>query len=75
MYKRQAKASVGSFALVPGLGSYILGRQFGLPGIFIAYAADEWVRGMLMMARWHWHGWLPHARQVQRRIRDMADDE
>lgn len=70
-----AKASVGSFALVLGLGSYILGRQFGLPGIFIAYAADEWVRGMLMMARWHWHGWLPHARQVQRRIRDMADDE
>ena len=64
-------ASLGSFILVLGLGSYFLGRSLGLPGIFIAYAADEWVRGMLMMARWHWHGWLPHARKAQRRVRDM----
>ena len=62
-------ASIGSFALVLGFGSYVLGRSLGLPGIFIAYAADEWVRGLLMMARWHWHGWLPHARQAQRRVR------
>ncbi len=62
-------ASVGSFALVLGLGSYVLGRSLGLPGIFIAYAADEWVRGLLVMARWHWHGWLPHARSAQRRVR------
>lgn len=66
------QASIGSFALVLGLGSYLLGRKLGLPGIFIAYAADEWVRGMLMMSRWHWHGWLPHARQTQRRIRDKS---
>lgn len=66
-------ASAGSFGLVLGLGSYILGRKFGLPGVFIAYAADEWVRGLLMMARWHWHGWLPHAREAQRRVRDMSD--
>lgn len=62
-------ASIGSFVLVLGLGSYVLGRSLGLPGIFIAYAADEWVRGLLMMARWHWHGWLPHARSSQRRVR------
>jgi Na+-driven multidrug efflux pump len=62
-------ASLGSFILVLGLGSYVLGRSFGLPGIFIAYAADEWVRGLLMMARWHWHGWLPNARRTQRRVR------
>lgn len=62
-------ASVGSFALVLGLGSYLLGRTFGLPGIFIAYAADEWVRGLLVMARWHWHGWLPNARLTQRNVR------
>ncbi len=62
-------ASVGSYVLVLGVGSYMLGRTFGLPGIFIAYAADEWVRGLLMMARWHWHGWLPHARDAQRRVR------
>lgn len=62
-------ASLGSFALVLGCGSYFLGHTFGLPGIFIAYAADEWVRGLLMWARWHWHGWLPHARNSQRRVR------
>jgi Na+-driven multidrug efflux pump len=62
-------ASVGSFVVVLGFGSYVLGRSLGLPGIFIAYAADEWVRGLLMMARWQWHGWLPHARSAQRRVR------
>ena len=62
-------ASVGSFIVVLGLGSYVMGRNFGLPGIFIAYAADEWVRGLLMMARWHWHGWVPHAREAMRRVR------
>lgn len=67
-------ASVGSFALVLGLGSYFLGRAFGLPGIFIAYAADEWLRGLLMAARWHWHGWLPHARDSQRRVRGRWSD-
>jgi Na+-driven multidrug efflux pump len=64
-------ASVGSFALVLGMGSYVLGRHFGLPGIFIAYAADEWVRGLLMMARWHWLGWLPHAQRTLRRVRGL----
>jgi Na+-driven multidrug efflux pump len=62
-------ASVGSFALVLGLGSFVLSRTFGLPGIFVAYAADEWVRGLLMLARWQWHGWLPNARKAQRRVR------
>ena len=62
-------ASMGSFVLVLGVGSYVLGRKFGLPGIFIAYAADEWIRGLLVMARWHWHGWLPNARSAQRRVR------
>lgn len=62
-------ASLGSFFLVLGAGSYIMGRNFGLPGIFIAYAADEWVRGLLMWARWNWHGWLPHARSSQRRVK------
>lgn len=62
-------ASVSSFIVVLGLGSYVLGRSLGLPGIFIAYAADEWVRGLLMMARWHWHGWVPHARDAMRRVR------
>jgi len=62
-------AGIGSHVLVLGFGSYLLGRAFGLPGIFVAYAADEWVRGLLMMARWHWYGWLPNARTTQRRVR------
>jgi Na+-driven multidrug efflux pump len=62
-------ASVASLVLVLGVGSYTLGRAFGLPGIFAAYAADEWIRGLLMQARWAWLGWLPHARNTQRRVR------
>lgn len=62
-------ASIASLILVLGVGSSLLGRHFGLVGIFIAYAADEWIRGLLLMARWRWHGWLPYARDTQRRIR------
>ena len=62
-------ASVGSFALLLGLGSYLLGRQWGLPGIWLAYAADECVRGGLMWWRWRRKGWLPHARQTLRGLR------
>jgi putative MATE family efflux protein len=62
-------AAVGSYFIVLGIGSYFLGRTFGLPGIFIVYAADEWVRGLSLMARWHWRGWLPHARSAHRRAR------
>jgi len=62
-------AAVGSYFVVLGIGSYFLGHAFGLPGIFVVYAADEWCRGMLMMTRWHLRGWLPHARSAQRRAR------
>jgi putative MATE family efflux protein len=62
-------AAVASLILVLGVGSYFLGRKFGLPGIFVAYAADEWIRGLLLMARWSWLGWLPYARDTQRRVR------
>jgi len=62
-------AAVGSYIVVLGIGSYFLGHAFGLPGIFVVYAADEWTRGLLMMARWHWRGWLPYARSAQRRVR------
>lgn len=64
-----ALASVGSMALVLGVGSVWLGKLFGLPGIWIAYALDEWLRGLLLLARWLVHGWLPHARDSQRRQR------
>lgn len=64
-----ALASVGSMALLLGAGSLWLGRLYGLPGIWLAYALDEWVRGLLMLARWLVRGWLPHARHSQRRLR------
>jgi Na+-driven multidrug efflux pump len=62
-------SSIASLVLVLGVGSYTLGRAYGLPGIFIAYAADEWIRGLLLQARWTWLGWVPHARNTQRRVR------
>jgi len=64
-----ALASVGSLIFVMGLGSFWMGRWFGLPGIWLVYAADEWIRGLLMLARWTRRGWLGHARDTQRRLR------
>jgi putative MATE family efflux protein len=43
--------------------------ELGLAGIWLAYAADEWMRGLLMWHRWSTHGWLSHARAVRRRMR------
>lgn len=62
-------ASLGSFALLLGLGSYLLGRWWGLPGIWLAYVVDECVRGGLMWWRWQRKGWLPHARHTLRGLR------
>ncbi|WP_437511218.1 MATE family efflux transporter [Sorangium sp. So ce1099] len=58
------------FAVAVGL-SWLLGVRlgWGLAGIWVAYAADEWVRGLAMCARWHLRGWVPHARRTVRRVR------
>ncbi|TAF82524.1 MAG: MATE family efflux transporter [Curvibacter sp.] len=64
-----AASSVASLVLVLGVGSFWLGRLFGLPGIWLAYAIDEWIRGLLLLARWVWRGWLPNARDSRRRLR------
>jgi Na+-driven multidrug efflux pump len=60
-----------SMVLVLAGGSWLLGIHFGwgLPGLWIAYTADEWIRGLLMWRRWATLGWLPHARAVRRRLR------
>jgi len=33
----------------------------GLPGVWLALAADEWLRALVMQRRWRRRGWLAHA--------------
>lgn len=62
-----------SMALVLAGGSWLLGLQlgFGLVGVWIAYAADEWLRGLLMWRRWATLAWVPTARAARRRLRGL----
>jgi Na+-driven multidrug efflux pump len=64
-------AGVASMVVVLAGGSWFLGEHLGLGlvGIWIAYAADEWLRGLLMWRRWVRLGWVPHARAAHRRLR------
>jgi Na+-driven multidrug efflux pump len=51
-------------------GAWLLGVHFGmgLIGVWIAYALDEWTRGLIMCWRWWGRGWLPAARTTHRRL-------
>ncbi len=64
-------AGAASMAIVLAGGSWFLGVHlgWGLVGVWIAYAADEWIRGLLMWRRWATLGWLPHARAAHRKLR------
>ncbi|MBL8276708.1 MAG: MATE family efflux transporter [Pelomonas sp.] len=64
-------AGAASMAVVLAGGSWFLGVHlgWGLVGVWIAYAADEWIRGLLMWRRWATLGWLPHARAAHRKLR------
>ena len=64
-------AGVLSMMLVMAGGAWLLGVQLGLGllGVWIAYAADEWLRGLVMAARWRRRGWARHARASYRRVR------
>jgi Na+-driven multidrug efflux pump len=64
----------GSMVVVLAGGSWLLGEKLGLGlvGIWIAYAADEWLRGLLMWRRWARQDWVPHARAARRRMRQNA---
>jgi putative MATE family efflux protein len=66
-----ALAAAVSMTLVMALGSWWLGLHlgWGLAGVWVAYAADEWVRGLAMWWRWRRLGWLPTARAAHRRLR------
>ncbi|MBI3369966.1 MAG: MATE family efflux transporter, partial [Burkholderiales bacterium] len=61
----------GVTVLVMGCGSWLLGigLGLGLVGVWLAYAADEWIRGLLMWRRWVTLGWVPHARAAHRRLK------
>lgn len=62
-----------SMLLVLAGGSWLLGvvLGWGLPGVWIAYAADEWIRGLIMWRRWQTHAWVPHARASRKRLRPV----
>jgi putative MATE family efflux protein len=62
-------AAIASIVLVLGFGSVFLGQRYGLVGIWIAYAADEWIRSFIMFRRWETHGWVSHAREIHQRLR------
>ena len=62
-------ASVPSLLFILAGGSYGWGRHWGLTGIWLAYIADECLRGSLMWWRWHRRGWLTHAQHTLRGMR------
>ena len=63
-------AGAASMVVVLAGGSWLLGSYLGLGlvGVWIAYIADEWVRGLLMWRRWATLAWVPHARASRRRL-------
>lgn len=65
-------AGAASLLVVLAGGSWLLGSEaglgLGLPGVWIAYIADEWLRGLIMWRRWATLAWVPHARAARRRL-------
>jgi putative MATE family efflux protein len=67
-------AGAASMLIVLAGGSWLLGSYLGLglPGVWMAYIADEWIRGLLMWRRWAQHKWVPHARASRKRLAHVA---
>ncbi|MEY4257839.1 MAG: hypothetical protein RJA56_740, partial [Pseudomonadota bacterium] len=64
-----AMVSVLSFVLCLAVGSHVLSLWWGITGIWLAYIADEFVRGLLVWRRWRTGGWWSSARASARHIR------
>lgn len=64
-----AMVSVLSFVLCLAVGSHVLSLWWGITGIWLAYIADEWVRGFLVWRRWRTGGWWSTARASARHVR------
>jgi putative MATE family efflux protein len=64
-------AGAGSMLVVLAGGSWLLCNVVGLGllGVWIAYIADEWLRGLVMWWRWKSLAWVPYARATVRRGR------
>lgn len=64
-------AGAASMVLVLAGGSWWFGLHlgWGLAGLWAAYAADEWLRGLLMWRRWTTLRWVPFARATRRHLR------
>ncbi|WP_404421893.1 MATE family efflux transporter [Nibricoccus sp. IMCC34717] len=45
---------------------------WGLPGIWLAMTADEWVRGLMMYRRWKGRKWVEHARHSHAHVATPA---
>lgn len=64
-------AGAVSMVVVLAGGSWWLGVHlgWGLVGVWLAYAADEWLRGLIMWQRWARQAWVPHARRARRHVK------
>jgi Na+-driven multidrug efflux pump len=63
-----------SMVVVMGFGSWLLGVHlgWGLTGVWVAYALDEWLRGGIMAARWFGLGWVKVAVASRKRVKLAA---
>lgn len=61
-----ALAGLPSQLVVLGAGSWWLGWHlgFGLLGVWLIYALDEWLRALINWLRWQRKGWMPAAQKA-----------
>jgi putative MATE family efflux protein len=58
--------------LVPGAFALSQWTPLGVTGIWIAFACEEWLRGMIMYRRWRKRGWVEHARRSHASVAALA---